>query len=345
MMNREGRVTFASVNKVSISADFVRNAIARLPLEQAVIDGHLHASKIPLSLLNEQQARVSLQQYAELITRLMVETNDELIGLGNEPIPLGAVSALSHWMLGADNMEQAIKRFAHFYHIMGKGFDLSVQQEDGYIFVEVGNSFHPRESDVYLYEFVLFCFHRLLCWLRKDIVPIEHLSFPFSRPQHHSDYRLMFYGASVSFRCDRARITFCDDFLSLPVVQTAAGLKQLLASPFTNLLVLNFYDESWSSRVGHLLQKRLPVLPALPELAEMLELPPYTLQRRLAEEGVTYLDIKNQVKRDQAIELLVHTDLSIEEISGRLGFSETSPFTRTFKQWTGVPPSAYRRRT
>ncbi len=57
-----------------------------------------------------------------------------------------------------------------------------------------------------------------------------------------------------------------------------------------------------------------------------------------------YLAIKNQVKRDAAIEMLVHSDFTIEEISVRLGFSETSPFSRTFKDWAGVPPSAYRKR-
>ena len=81
----------------------------------------------------------------------------------------------------------------------------------------------------------------------------------------------------------------------------------------------------------------------LPEVAEDLGIKPYTLQRSLAKEGVTYLAIKNQVKRDAAIEMLVSTDLSIEEISSQLGFSETSPFTRTFKDWTGIPPSAYRK--
>ena len=53
---------------------------------------------------------------------------------------------------------------------------------------------------------------------------------------------------------------------------------------------------------------------------------------------------ENQVKRDTAIELLTTSECSIEDISLRLGFAETSPFTRTFKQWTGVPPSAYRKR-
>ncbi len=154
----------------------------------------------------------------------------------------------------------------------------------------------------------------------------------------------MYYGAPIAFGSDSARIVFSRQLLERPVVQNQDGLTQLLADPIANFLVLNFYGESWSSKVGSIIQDQLHALPTLPQLAEVMKVPPYTLQRRLAEEGVNYLAIKNQVKRDAAIEKLVHTDLSIEEISSQLGFSETSPFTRTFKDWTGVPPSAYRKR-
>ena len=335
---------FLSVNTVSISVDFARAAVAKLPLERSVVEHHLNDCKIPPALLNEPQARVSLQQYAKLITQLMVASNDELLGHAYEPLPMGSVSILTHWMVGAETMGQAIHRFVRFYKIMGKGFDISVHSEGDLFFIEIGGEFHPRDSDVYVYEFVFFSIHRILCWLRRDIFPINHLYFPFPRPDHARDYRLMFYGTPVTCDYDRARIAFSSTLLSQPVVQTPEALKQMLANPFTNLLVLNFYGESWSSRVGNLVQGRLPHLPTLPELAELMDTPAYTLQRRLAEEGVSYLDIKNQVKRDAAIDLLVHTELSIEEISARLGFSETSPFTRTFKQWTGVPPSAYRKK-
>jgi len=66
------------------------------------------------------------------------------------------------------------------------------------------------------------------------------------------------------------------------------------------------------------------------------------VQRRLAGAGTRHLTIKNHLKRDSAIEILMNTELTIEEISAKLGFSETSPFTRTFKAWAGVPPCVYR---
>jgi len=183
----------------------------------------------------------------------------------------------------------------------------------------------------------------MLCWLRKEIVPIDHLSFPFDAPSYARDYRPMFYGAPVHFKSDQIEISFSRDILAKPVHQNLTNLKRFLKDPITELLILSFQSENWASKVGNEIGDRLDALPTLPELAHTMKIKPYTLQRRLADEGTTYLAIKNQIKRDTAIELLVHTDLSVEDISTQLGFSETSPFTRTFKEWTGVPPSAYRK--
>ena len=335
---------YLTVNKVSINIDFIRGAIAKVPLDPQEIDTLLSSCRIPRSLLNEPHARVSLLQYARLITALINASNDELLGHAYQKLPVGSLSILTHWLVAAQTMEQVVRRLARFYEILGKGIDVSVSVEDDLFYIEIGNSSHARDSDPFIDEFAFFSIHRILCWLRKDIFPIDQLHFPFPAPSYAKDYRLMFYGAPVSFNSNSARIAFSRELLDKPVLQTQEDLIQLLEDPFTNFLVLNFYGESWSAKVANNIQDKLQRLPSLPALAELMNIQPYTLQRRLAEEGETYLAIKNQVKRDAAIELLAYTDLSIEEVSYRLGFSETSPFTRTFKEWTGVPPSAYRKK-
>jgi AraC-like DNA-binding protein len=40
--------------------------------------------------------------------------------------------------------------------------------------------------------------------------------------------------------------------------------------------------------------------------------------------------------------LLVHTDLSVKEIAGRLGINDASYLTRFFRKQAGVAPSAFR---
>ncbi|RUS43304.1 helix-turn-helix transcriptional regulator [Cohnella sp. AR92] len=45
---------------------------------------------------------------------------------------------------------------------------------------------------------------------------------------------------------------------------------------------------------------------------------------------------------NQAKHLLVHSTYSMEELAERLGFQSASHFSRQFRRWTGMPPSAFR---
>jgi AraC-like DNA-binding protein len=69
---------------------------------------------------------------------------------------------------------------------------------------------------------------------------------------------------------------------------------------------------------------------------------PQTLRRRLHEEGRGFREIKDDLRRDAAIEYLARPELTLPEIAALLGFSEASTFHRAFKHWTGVAPGEYR---
>lgn len=335
---------YLSINSISINVAFVRAATTKLACGQNEIDALLMASKIPPALLAESQARVSLNQYAQLITSLIKTTKDEMLGHTHHVMPVGSLSALTHWMAGADTIGEAIQRLSRFYTIINRDIEINTETDESHFIIELGESSHDRDSDEYVYEFMFFFVHRILCWLQKRLFPIAYIAFPFDKPSHSRDHRLMYYGAPIYYNQSEAKIAFSKDLLDQAIKQDLKALNTMLDNPIGALLMLSFHGESWSSKVGSIAQSKLPTIPSLPEIAEEMGIQPYTLQRRLKREGVTYLDIKNQIKRDTAIELLTNSELSIEAISTQLGFVETSPFTRTFKQWTGVPPSAYRKR-
>jgi AraC-like DNA-binding protein len=70
-----------------------------------------------------------------------------------------------------------------------------------------------------------------------------------------------------------------------------------------------------------------------------------TLHRKLDQEGVIFRDIKDSLRRDLAIDRLTHSNASVAQIAGELGFAEPSAFHRAFKTWTGVRPGDYRQRS
>ncbi|EFU43076.1 transcriptional regulator, AraC family protein [Paenibacillus vortex V453] len=59
--------------------------------------------------------------------------------------------------------------------------------------------------------------------------------------------------------------------------------------------------------------------------------------------GVNYVEYLNKVRLSHAREYLRNTDLSIAEIGEKTGYSNSSTFTTTFKKYSGVSPSEYRK--
>lgn len=83
--------------------------------------------------------------------------------------------------------------------------------------------------------------------------------------------------------------------------------------------------------------------PTLEQVAQAECMAPRTLIRHLQDEGVSYQQLLDSVREELACWLLLQTPLSIEIIAERLGYQDTSNFSRTFRRWLGVTPGAFRR--
>jgi AraC-like DNA-binding protein len=73
--------------------------------------------------------------------------------------------------------------------------------------------------------------------------------------------------------------------------------------------------------------------------ARLLNMTDRTLLRRLKDEGTTFQEVLDQLREEVASEQLRRSDVSLQEVSTMLGFSDASTFSRAFKRWTGRRPS------
>ena len=80
------------------------------------------------------------------------------------------------------------------------------------------------------------------------------------------------------------------------------------------------------------------------DCAEHLDMTVRGLQRKLKESNTTYSEVQSEARMSLARDLLVENDLSIEEISDRLGFADRRSFTRMFSKFYGVSPTVYRKK-
>lgn len=164
--------------------------------------------------------------------------------------------------------------------------------------------------------------------VQRDLVPhfpvLRDITFAFPPPADEARYGALL-GLRPQFGHPSSVIRLCNAGLSQPLPQANAIARQA-AEEQCRLL-----RESW----------RMPDMEAV---ASDLCMTPRTLRRRLDAEGTTYSAIRDEVRLALAEELLSMTELSIGEISGRLGYADPSCFTSAFKGWKdGMTPLTWRR--
>lgn len=68
-----------------------------------------------------------------------------------------------------------------------------------------------------------------------------------------------------------------------------------------------------------------------------------TLQRLLADFGLTFQDLVDQVRLETAKELLANKNTSVSDIAAELDYANSTSFARAFQRLCDVTPSQFRR--
>jgi AraC-like DNA-binding protein len=71
------------------------------------------------------------------------------------------------------------------------------------------------------------------------------------------------------------------------------------------------------------------------EVAAHLGLSTRTLHRQLKEEGASLQQLKDSVRRERALDLLLKTRKPIKQVAAEVGFANDKSFMRAFRLWTG----------
>jgi AraC family transcriptional regulator len=99
----------------------------------------------------------------------------------------------------------------------------------------------------------------------------------------------------------------------------------------------------WLIEARHLLHQRFTEPLSLREQAECIGVHPVHLAREFRRfYNCTVGNYVRRLRIDFACEKLLHSDITLSEIAIASGFFDQSHFTRTFKQFTGKTPQAYR---
>jgi AraC-like DNA-binding protein len=78
-------------------------------------------------------------------------------------------------------------------------------------------------------------------------------------------------------------------------------------------------------------------------VAKTLALSVRTLSRRLADEGTSYAEVVDQLRRSLALQYLKEPGIPLSQIAWLLGYEGSTSFNHAFRRWTGESPSKARK--
>jgi AraC-like DNA-binding protein len=106
----------------------------------------------------------------------------------------------------------------------------------------------------------------------------------------------------------------------------------------------DFEDHSLAVRMRAYLLTQADQPISAEDAAQHFHMSVRTLRRRLADLGMSFNDIRLQVRMDAATRYLKASNLSIARISGVVGYSDQASFTRAFQKWCGETPDVVRKK-
>lgn len=180
----------------------------------------------------------------------------------------------------------------------------------------------------------------------RDLVPVR-IDLPCPKPPS-ADAFDRFIGIPVRYDTPDCRELMPADWLAWLNPNADAAMHQLMATrtaqqmsqrPSGSPLLLRarlILAEHMSQGIELHLDEVVQAISASdPELAGTT---PRQLQKRLAEQGLNFKELLEEVRRERALRLLRDTAKPIGEIAHECGYTEVSPFHRAVRRWTGLTP-------
>ena len=320
------------------SANFPINSLQTLPLPQAVY------SDKPA----EPHETIPLHLAAEVFRLCKSALDDESYGFddrGPQP-PDAAKLVLISALSCSRNFGDMLDKQTQFALYMKRDNEFTLTLDNSLAMTGFIREAQTEEVEAdYLQAsdlIQLFWWYRIYCWFLDEVIELESINV-MGPDYGFSSYLISMFSCPVQFNQPAYSMCFSQRYLAYPVVRQPSDIDCLFDDFATTCLSVNKgLKPSTTDRVMQQLQQTPIHQTNLELLSEKLFCSKQTLVRRLRLEGTSFQVLKDDYRRDLAIQLLADPGKSIGEVSDRLGFSNAPAFTRAFKKWTGLSPSKNR---
>jgi AraC-like DNA-binding protein len=292
--------------------------------------------------LARPETRIPHRLMMAVLESWVARTGDETIGLrAGVNVEPGDLDAVEYAARSCSTLREAIECAARYLHLIHEASEATLIDYGPHVLWRTritDGVLQPRAAN----DFMIVAATRFAMRCVEDLRPAHEVHFMHAAPSDMSSYAA--FGESV-LKFEMPHNGFVMDKTQLE--RPTRGANSRMHAAFETY-VRELSDRAAlgiRSRAREAITLRLGTGDMCMEVvAAALAMSVPTLRRRLEDEGTTFTDLVDDVRRDLAERYLREPQRSISEIAILLGFAHAPAFHKAFRRWKGVTPSEHRGR-
>lgn len=286
--------------------------------------------------------RISHEKISELFTLAVEITGEPAFGIviGSHMVPSN-LHALGFGLLASSTLRDFFTRISRYYHIVSRSADF-IQYDEGETCVLAAANISPTACPEQADTWVALMVKLMRLLYSKDLNPVS-ISLKRAMPEESRQAYYDYFLCPVHFECEQpVSIALDMAIMDVPLPgasrELALSNDQVVCEYLERQDKLNIVSSIRKYIVANLSSGRI----SHQETASSLQISSRTMQSRLSQQGTSFQEILDSVRREMAGAYLEQSHLAITEIAYLLGFADASNFTRAFRRWHGQSPRSFR---
>jgi AraC-like DNA-binding protein len=295
--------------------------------------------------LSRNDIGLSVTSQYRFLELAATEANDQLLGLHvAAEMDIRAIGILFYLAGSARTVAEVLENLARYSRTNNEALVVEISRRKDEVILAIR---HAQESDEPHRQF----FELLALWLVRTLhaqtnrhfnllrVTFTHARNSDLREVHRLLQCPVHFAQAVDSWVLRARV------MDLPIVSADSHLLEILTAHADHLLAERHSISGLQSMVENQLVELLPSGESrTATVAQRLGMSTRSFTRHLAEEGTTFGEILERLRKRLAFQYLADNRMSLQQITWLLGYSEPGAFTHAYKRWTGTTPRRVRQK-
>jgi len=310
-------------------------------LERRGIDTEpaLLGAGISRSQLSQDDIGLSVASQYRFLELAAAQADDSLLGLHvAAEMDIRAVGILFYLTGSSRTVSEALENLARYSQTTNEALVGEISRQKDEVILAVRHLQEFDEPHRQFFELLALWFIRTLQQETNRDFTLSRVTFTHGRNADLREvHRLL--RCPVDFAQGQDSWVLPQRVMDLPIVSGDTQLLKILTAHADDLLAEKHSVTGLQSTVASQLASLLPSGESRAAVvARQLGMSPRSLTRHLAEEGTTFGEIVEQLRRRLASRYLADDRMSVQQIAWLLGYSEVGAFNHAYKRWTGTAP-------